>query len=291
MKTLRQNITKLYGSQGTEWITNLPALINALENYWNLTEITPVPNMTFNYVAKAILNTNEPVILKISYDKKSVINEKQALTDLGHHGSIRLIGYNELYNALLLQQAIPGITLKSLYRDQYDYVMDSYIETMHRLHHQHLPKKSNYPHVSDWLNVLEQPNLKQIPPVLLNKAIELKNKLLSSSKPLILLHGDLHHDNVLKHGNKWLAIDPKGVIGEAEFEIAAFDFMYVNELTTSTNVKNLISKRVELLAHKSGLDAQRIKDWVLVRLILMAAWFIEDNGDPSWAIKLAELIN
>lgn len=55
--------------------------------------------------------------------------------------------------------------------------------------------------------------------------------MLSSRKPFIFLHGDLHQDNILKQGNGWLAIDPKGVIGEAEFEIAAFDFMYIRELT------------------------------------------------------------
>lgn len=291
MKMLRQNITNIYGSQGAEWVANLPALITSLKNHWGLSEVTPVVNMTFNYVAKAILNNEEPVVLKISYDRQSIFNEQHALTSLGPRGSIKLIDYNCKYNALLLQQAVPGITLKSLYREQPDYVMDCYVETMQRLH-QHQPqlKQSPHPQVADWLKVLESPRLQQIPIPMLDKAVALRNKLLASPKPLIFLHGDLHHDNILKHDNKWLAIDPKGVIGEPEFEIAAFDFMYIHELTTTPDVKSLLARRVELLAKKSGLDAQRINDWVLVRLILMAAWFIEDHGDPSSAIKLAELI-
>lgn len=291
MKMLRQNITNIYGSQGAEWIANLPALITSLKNHWGLSEVTPVVNMTFNYVAKAILNNEEPVVLKISYDRQSIFNEQHALTSLGPRGSIKLIDYNCKYNALLLQQAVPGITLKSLYREQPDYVMDCYVETMQRLH-QHQPqlKQSPHPQVADWLTVLESPTLQQIPITMLDKAVALRNKLLASPKQLIFLHGDLHHDNILKHDNKWLAIDPKGVIGEPEFEIAAFDFMYIHELTTTPDVKSLLARRVELLAKKSGLDAQRINDWVLVRLILMAAWFIEDHGDPSSAIKLAELI-
>jgi streptomycin 6-kinase len=292
MKTLRQNITNLYGSKGTAWIDNLPAILKALTNNWSLSEITPVSNMTFNYVAKAILNAKEPVILKIGYDEQSIINEKQALASFGLNGSIKFIDYSSQYNALLLQQAIPGITLKSLYRDNPDYVMNCYVETMQKLHYQQqLFEESNPAHIADWLKALDKPSLKQIPATLLNKAIDLRNKMLASPKPLIFLHGDLHHDNILKHGNEWLSIDPKGVIGEAEFEIAAFDFMYISELTATVDVKNRFKKRVELLAQKSGLDAQRIKDWVFVRLILMASWFIEDNGDPSWAIKLAELID
>lgn len=291
MKILRQNIINLYGSKGRDWIDNLPALVTALTINWNLSEITPVSNMTFNYVAKAILDANEPVVLKISYDEQSFINEQRALANLGLQGSIKLIDYDCRYNSLLLQQAVPGITLKSLYQDNSDYVMDHYVETMRRLHSQQLPKEANFPFVADWLRVLDEPFLKQIPDALLNKAIELRNKMLSSPKPLIFLHGDLHHDNILKHGNNWLAIDPKGIIGEAEFEIAAFDFMYINELTATKDVKSLFAKRVELLAQKSGLDKERIKNWIFVRLILMAAWLIEDNGDPGWVIKLAGLID
>ena len=291
MKTLIQNITNLYGSQGRDWITNLSALIMALSNHWNLSEIIPVTNMTFNYVAKAKLNAKEPVVLKISYDLQNIINEKRALTHLGSQGIIKLIDDNSEYNALLLQQAIPGITLKSLYGKQQTHVMDCYVKTMQKLHYQHPVNELDYPSVADWLKVLDQAHLKQIPTVLLAKALELKNKLLAAPKSLILLHGDLHHDNILKQGNEWLAIDPKGVLGEAEFEIAAFDFMYINELTTTADVKYLLAKRIEWLAQRSDLDPQRIQDWVFIRLILMAAWLIEDNGDPSWAIKLAELIN
>ncbi|MDR3501187.1 MAG: aminoglycoside phosphotransferase family protein [Legionella sp.] len=292
MKTLKQNITNLYGSQGAEWIANLPVLIIELTNHWGLSELIPVSNMTFNYVAKAKLNTGELVVLKISYDRQSILNEQQALACLGPRGSIKLIDSNSRHNALLLQQAVPGITLKSLYHEQQDYVMDCYVETMQRLHcNQPQFEQSNHPQVADWLQAFDSPALQQIPTVLLKKAIELRNKLLSSLKPLIFLHGDLHHDNILRHGSEWLAIDPKGVIGEAEFEIAAFDFMYINELATTRDVKTLFAKRVELLAQKSGLEAQRINDWVFVRLILMAAWFIEDNGEPRWVIKLAELIS
>ncbi len=95
----------------------------------------------------------------------------------------------------------------------------------------------------------------------------------------------IYHDNILKHGNEWLSIDPKGVIGEVEFEIAAFDFMYISELIAAVDIKNVFKKR-ELLAQKSGLDAQRIKDWVFVRLILMAVWFIEGNGNPRWGYEI-----
>lgn len=74
MQTLQQNITNLYGSQGAKWIATLPILITTLTNHWGLREVIPVSNMTFNYVAKAILDTGEPVVLKISYDRQRITN-------------------------------------------------------------------------------------------------------------------------------------------------------------------------------------------------------------------------
>lgn len=290
MEELIVNITNIYGAGGERWINQLPDSLAALTEYWNLSDVIPVPNMTFNYVAKALLHQQKPVVLKMGYDKKSLENEKRALLDLNRQGSIDLIDYNRQYNALLLQQAIPGMTLKSIYPIQMDYAMDCYVKTMFRLHHPHLPQRIKHPHISEWLSELDKPEASRIPIALLSRAIHLKNKLLSSLKTPILLHGDLHHDNILKHGNDWLAIDPKGVIGDREFEIAAFDFMYVSELANIKDIKSIMEKRIEVLAQKSNLDAQRIKDWIFVRLILMAAWLLEDNDDPTWAIKLADLL-
>ena len=95
--------------------------------------------------------------------------------------------------------------------------------------------------------------------------------------------------NILQNGNSWVAIDPKGIVGDAEFEIAAFDFIHQSELG-DTNLKKIFEERLNQIAKKSHLDAKRINDWVFVRLILSAAWSIEDNGDPTWAIQLAEAI-
>ncbi len=291
MNKFKQNIVNIFGSKGNEWITALPSVIKNLATLWNLHDITPVKNMTFHYVAKAITHTHQPVILKIGYDQKSIENEKQALIYFNGDGSIKLIDHTEKYHALLLQQAIPGITLTSFYPDQIDLVIDCYTSTMKKLHSKHLPSNHNYPHIREWLQAIDKltPN-HHISESLLKNVVSLKNQLLKTITTEVFLHGDLHHDNMLKHHDEWLAIDPKGVIGETEFEIAAFDFMYVNELANDIHVKNTFETRINLLAKKAGLDAQRIKDWILVRLVLMAAWNIEDNLSPDSAIKLAEAL-
>lgn len=288
MKKLTQNIINIYGKMGEDWVSNLPDIVAVLIKQWKLSHVIPVDNMTFNYVARAISSDNHPVILKISCDLQSIQDEKQALIQFDGNGAVKLINSCDKYNALLLQQAVPGITLKKLYPEQIEYVMDCYIDTMKKLHHTCLPNKHEYRHIADWLIAFDKVPPDQIPAHLRKRAIDLRDALLSSMDEHIFLHGDLHHDNILKHDDIWLAIDPKGIIGEPEFEIAAFDFMYITGLANTDDVKLILDKRISMLAQKSNLDAQRIKDWVFVRLILMAAWIIEDNGDPSKAIQLAQ---
>ncbi len=288
--TFTKHTLRVFGEQGKRWIADLPNIIAKLADDWQLSGIVPVDNMTFNYVAKATTNTNQAVILKISCDAKAIADEIQALKYFSGNGSIQLIAENNTYHAILLQQAVPGITLTSIYPQQLEYVMDCYIETMKKLHSHKLPSKNNYCHISDWLIAIDHMHHSDFPSDLIVKAITLKNELLSSMTNEIFLHGDLHHDNILKQGDQWLAIDPKGVVGEAEFEIAAFDFMCVNELANKSDVKNILEKRIDLLAQKAKLDPQRMKDWVFVRLMLMAAWQKEDNMDAHWTVKLAEIV-
>lgn len=290
MKLLKQNIVNIFSEKGEHWIANLPITISELTAYWALKNVTPVDNMTFNYVAKALTHDEQPVVLKVGCDEKNISEEIQALQYFDGNGSIRLISHHPRYHAMLLEQAIPGTSLKSLHPSQVDYVMGCYIDTMKKLHSKRLPKENNYRHIKGWLSAIDNLSNTTCPLHLIERAIVLKNELLSSMTTEIFLHGDLHHDNILKDGNHWVAIDPKGIVGEAEFEIAAFDFMYINELANKRNVKNIFKSRINLLAEKAQLKPQRIKKWIFVRLILMVAWHVEDNSDPSWAIKLAEAL-
>lgn len=290
MKEFTQNINNTYGAKGQTWLTELPVIVEQLAAYWQLKNILPVKNMSFNFIAKA-LSASQPIVLKIGFDNNAIAQEKEALTYFNGNASILLIDHSDKYNALLLQQAVPGITLTSLYPEKLEFVMDCYVDTMHKLHAKHLSNPHHYRHIKDWLKSIDNVSSETLPSLLLKKAIQLKNSLLESSKTLVYLHGDLHHDNILQHENTWLTIDPKGIVGELEFEIAAFDFMYVAELANNVNAKEIIESRIELLALKANINAARIKNWVFVRLILMAAWSIEDNSDPSLAIKLAEVTN
>lgn len=288
MKNFQKNIKNIYGREGEVWLAKLPNLITDLVKHWHLTELKPVANLTYNYIAKGF-QKGIPVVLKISYSVELIESEKCALDYFAGEGAIQVLDSHSKDHALLLQQASPGVSLKSLYPQQVERVMDIYLATMCKLHHKTLPQAYQATSVEDWLQVLDIFITDKIPAEYLQKAVLLKNKLLAHPQQKYLLHGDLHHDNILQNGSTWLAIDPKGVIGEAEFELTNFDFISEGELA-HPNLGQLLKERINLLAVKSGYSAQRLQDWLFVKLILSAIWHVEDRGNPSASLKLAHCL-
>ncbi len=105
----------------------------------------------------------------------------------------------------------------------------------------------------------------------------------------VLLHGDLHHDNILSADREpWLAIDPKGVVGEAEYEVGAF---VRNRLFAGPKPEMLLARRVDQFVDELGFDRERIVGWSLAQAVLSAWWSFEDSGHVwNEAIACAELL-
>lgn len=85
----------------------------------------------------------------------------------------------------------------------------------------------------------------------------------------MLLHRDLHHDNILKHGNEWKVIDPKEVIGDPVYEVAAFIRNPMPELLTldTTTHTQMFHLRMMKFAQILAFPAQRILDWCFVQAV------------------------
>jgi streptomycin 6-kinase len=99
--------------------------------------------------------------------------------------------------------------------------------------------------------------------------------LLSENKDEMLLHGDFHHFNVLESARGWLAIDPKGVVAEPDFELGAAlrNPHWVPELFTPT----ALERRAGRIASGLGLDVHRVLLWAFAQAVLSAIWSVEDG--------------
>jgi len=133
----------------------------------------------------------------------------------------------------------------------------------------------------------------QVPTRLVESAHRLYSSLCASQREPRLLHGDLQHYNVLFDSERgWLAIDPKGVVGEVEYEIGAILRNPIErpELFAS---RATIERRIKHFAEKLNLDYERVLAWGFAQAVLSAIWDIED-GFPvnamSPALQLANAI-
>jgi streptomycin 6-kinase len=130
-----------------------------------------------------------------------------------------------------------------------------------------------------------------IDPNLVHRAQDVAHQLIGSTEAPALLHGDLHHFNILRAERQlWLAIDPKGLIGDPGFDIAAF---MRNPSPRSAAVH--ASRRLDILSSELGLDRQRTRDWCFAEAVLNACWsrsagVVEKLGDKiAWAELVATL--
>ena len=109
------------------------------------------------------------------------------------------------------------------------------------------------------------------------RGAELAAALFEGPREAVVLHGDLHHGNVLDFGERgWLAIDPKGLIGEAAFD-------YCNLLCNPSHERALQPGRLErqfgVVVASAGLEPERLAQWLVAWCALSSTWFAIDDDE------------
>lgn len=283
MNTFAQNIIHIYGDKGSHWLSELPILTKELEVLWNLCDLKPVSNLSYNYVLKGTQN-NKPIILKLSLDIEGLKKESKALSAFSDFGSVKVLEQRD--GALLLERAVSGISLKSYFPEKDVQATEIVCNLMKTLHQSKIPK-DYFPHMSDWLKVLDKKQ--KINDGILQKARTLRDQLLATAEGVVLLHGDFHHDNILQNENNWVVIDPKGIIGEVAFEIPAFIFNPIPELLDLNNAHKIIENRVNQFSASLNIKKERILHWCFVRAVLSLVWNLEDGIDTQYFEKLIKI--
>ena len=116
--------------------------------------------------------------------------------------------------------------------------------------------------------------------------------LLAEPQEVCLLHGDLHHENVLDGGaleaggRGWLIIDPKGLLGERAYEYAT---SLCNPDAATAFAPGRMARQIGVVAEAARLDPHRMTRWLVAHAGVSAAWCMQDGHDPTDAFALAEL--
>lgn len=284
------------GEEGRAWIDRLPALLAACEQRWGLT-IGPPFALSFNYVAPAVRSDGTPVVVKACLPNGE-FTQAEMLRLCDGRGMVQLLEYDQDEEVMLLERLVPGILLSTLEDDE---EATSIAASVMRQVWRPIPAEHPFPAVSDWGQGFVR--LRQhyaggsgpFPPALLAQAEALFAELTASMAKPVILHGDLHHENILSATRQpWLAIDPKGLVGEPAYETGALLRNELSVVFEATQPGRAMARRVNQLAEELGLDRERVRGWGLAQAVLSAWGDFEDFGrlgeDDRAAFACAELL-
>jgi streptomycin 6-kinase len=287
-----QTMREVYGTEGDAWLRRLPAILSDCARRWSLTVGLPFEPLSYNYVAPAARSDGTRTVLKVGFPCKELMGEIEALRLYDGAGIARLLAAEPEQGALLLERLEPGTSLARLADDEAETAIAA--QVMLRLWRP-APAEHSFPTVSGWARGLERLRARfgggtgPLPAAWVETAERLFEELLNPATDPMLLHGDLHHGNILAAQREpWLAIDPKGLVGDPGFEVGAF---LANEILEKPEPAKLMARRVAQLSEALRIDRARLRAWGIAFMVLSAWWSVEDHGH-GWegAIVCAEML-
>lgn len=289
-----RTIGEVHGDRGRAWLDALPALLHELAAAWSLTLQPYFANLTYNYVTPATRADGMPVVLKVGVPHPELLCEIAALRFFDGRGSARLLAADEARGALLIERLTPGHTLRAL--DDDDQVTLITADVMRRLWRP-APESYPFPTVARWGEGFTRlrrgfaGGVGPFPTRLVDAAERIYAELDASGAPAVVLHGDLHQDNILAAQRApWLALDPKGVVGEPAYEVGAL-LRNLPAWIAPVEIAQVTARRIDLLAEALGFERERITGWAMAQAVLSGWWSYEDHG-YGWeeAFAFAEVL-
>jgi streptomycin 6-kinase len=247
------------------------------------------PITTLTATLLPVRQYGEPAMLKLSVEED--VRRGGALMEWWDgDGAARVLARD--HQALLLERASGSSSLADMARaGRDDGACRILCTTAARLHASRPKPFPKLIPLTQWFRELGPAALKY--GGILVRCAETAQSLLAEPRECGVLHGDLHHDNVLDFGARgWLAIDPKGLFGERGFDFANI-FTNPDLSDPSRPVATELGRfaeRLEVVTEVAKVERRRLLRWILAWTGLSAAWFLADD-DPLARIDrhIAEL--
>jgi streptomycin 6-kinase len=197
--------------------------------------------------------------------------ELSAAEWFGGRGAPRVLEISRELGAVLLERVLPGTTLVDEPERSAVAAIAGLAPALWRTPAADCP----FPTVQDWGRSLEPGS----------RAAGVFFELCDSMAEPVVLHGDLHHFNVLRGAGGWVAIDAKGVVGEPAYETGAL----LRNPKPARLDPGVLRLRADGLCDALDLDRARVYGWAYTQAVLSAAWSVEDGEDPAYALAAAAL--
>jgi streptomycin 6-kinase len=250
---------------GAAWLAGLPKLVSELTQAWDLQLGMPYDGANVSFVAPATRD-GERLVLKVQWPHDECVHEAEALRVWSGMGAVRLLAHDPARHALLLERCVPGTHLAAAIGVDPIPVM---LDLLPRLWRPAGPPfKSLTEEAKDWAaNLLADWNAsgRRCERSLIDAAAELLDYLPRTQGEQVLVHQDLHGDNVLAADREpWLVIDPKPLTAEREFSLAPI----IRSFEFGHSAAQVVY-RLERLSAELQLDCNRARQWTIAQSV---AW-------------------
>jgi streptomycin 6-kinase len=226
----------------------LRATAEEVAREWGVPLGERIPAGRFSFVAFA---GDDAVLKVVPVEDDEADHEADSLALLAGDGAVRLLRHDRARRAILIERARPGEDASRLSEPEAIHVAVAAAKRIWRPATRGSPFRWIGDHVPRWLDNAGDHYL-------VRQAKEIYATMHPSDTTLV--HGDLHHHNLLSHGEGWVVIDPKPMVGDPEFDVPTFLWNPIGHLPTQESVERWIGAFAD-----AGLDANLLRKWAIVR--------------------------
>jgi len=298
----RRRIISAGGREWARWLDGLPEVVATLADRWGLSLGETFP-LSYNYVVAAEREDGVALVLKIGPPVPSggegTAREALALR-LAGPSAARVVDEDSDAGAILLVRSIPGTPLAAAWKEDDDAATEILGSAMLDFW-QPTDPTCGLPPLGELEDAFEQFDRGPYGSAAASKdlvgqladiasgvrdlryasvtARRVFQELLADRAPNVLLHGDLHHDNVLAdEGRGWVVIDPKGYFGDAGYDTAAMLYNPMPGFGAVSDPDAILRRRLAVMSHVTGIDRERLAAWGYVKAVLSMLWTLEEGG-------------
>jgi streptomycin 6-kinase len=244
-------------------LTRAKAAAHRAAEEWGIELGPPFALARYSYVVPA----GHDAVLKVAWEgDDESLHEPEALELWAGDGAVRLLRSDPATRALLEERALPGDDISQLPEEEAVAIAVGVATKLWRP--ADAPFRWIGDHVPRWLDADE------------SELTPLARELYASFEPgrAWLVHGDFHHHNVLRHGDRHVAIDPKPYLADREYDVPSFLWNPLEyEMTDSAKTERRIAAFVA-----AGLDEHKIRAWTAIRAAYLGASAAEAALIRSW---------
>ena len=280
---VRQNVETYFGDVGAAWCRAFQEHLQSALTEWQLELKYVFPQLSINFVCLVCDSSGREAVLKLGCPNKDYYTECKALEHFSDSSAVALLRHDAARGRMLLDVVSPGASLASVEDDRAMHVAANCMKRLWKP----ATEEGVFPTVEDWYVAFPEywglePRKQVLEEAIVREADHLFVDLIRTMGPSVVLHGDLHHDNILSNGtHSWTVIDPKGICGEPEYEVGALLRNPMPSVFNHPQAEQVFLRRVALLADRLGFDPYRLAAWSFAQGILSLLWSL-DGKDDGW---------